>query len=92
MYVVPPFCVSEKISTLTAISLDYIVALFPLFLSAILYILVEKHDSGCFLLRLIWSPLIFIKFNALFILEEVWDIKGSIINAFATLMFYRSQK
>ena len=81
VYVLPPFCVSEKISTLTAISLDYTVALFPLFLSAVLYILVEKHDNGCFLLRLIWSP-----FHKCFVhFKRSWDIKGSIINAFATL-------
>ena len=81
VYILPPFCVSEKISTLTAISLNYTVALFPLFLSAVLYILVEKHDSECFLLRWIWSP-----FHECFVcFKRSWDIKGSIINAFATL-------
>jgi hypothetical protein len=81
VYVLPPFCVSEKISTLTAISLDYTVALLPLFFSAVLYLLVEKHDSGCFLLRWIWSP-----FHECFVrFKRSWDIKWSIINTFATL-------
>ena len=68
-------------STLTVIALDYIVALFPLFLSAVLYLLIEKHDDGCLLLRWMWSP--FHKYFVRF--RRSWDIKGSIVNAFATL-------
>ena len=81
VYVLPPFSVSDKVSTLTVIALDYIVALFPLFLSAVLYLVVEKHDDGCLLLRWIWSP-----FHERFVrFRRSWNIKGSIINAFATL-------
>jgi hypothetical protein len=45
VYVLPPFCISEKISTLTVISMDYTVALFPLFLSAVLYLLVALKST-----------------------------------------------
>ena len=81
VYVLPPFCVSHKMSTLTVIALDYLVALYPLLLSALIYLLIEKHDDGCLLLRWMWRP-----FHKCFVhFRRSWYIKGSTINAFATL-------
>lgn len=81
VYVVPPFCINNKMSILAVIALDYIVALYPLILAGIIYILIEIHDRGCWLLNVTWRP--FHKHLAHF--RKSWDIKGSIINAFATL-------
>ena len=81
IYVLPPFCISNKLSTLTVIALDYTVAIYPLVLSVLIYFLIELHDSGCLLLIWVWRP--FHKY--LYQFRRSWDIKGSIINAFATL-------
>ena len=46
VYAVPPFCISNTMSTLTAIA--YIVALYPLSLVAIIYLLkFTIEDFGC---------------------------------------------
>ena len=81
VYVVPPFCISNTMSTLTAIALDYTVALYPLVLSAVIYFLIEIHDSGCRVFLWLWRPF----HTCLVRFRKRWDIKGSIINAFATL-------
>lgn len=81
VYVLPPFCISRKFSTLTAIALDYTVAIYPLVLSVLIYLLIEMHDNGCLLLNWVWRP--FHKY--LYRFRRSWDIKGSILNAFATL-------
>ena len=81
VYVVPPFCISNTMSTLTVIALDYTVALYPLLLSAVIYMLIEIHDRGNVLLRWMWWPF----HICLARLRQSWDVKGSVINAFATL-------
>ena len=81
VYAVPPFCISATMPTLTAIALDYIVALYPLALVAIIYFLIEVHDRGFWLFNCLWRP--FQRLLARF--RKTWDIKGSTISAFATL-------
>ena len=81
VYVNPPFCISNSMSTLTVIALDYVVALYPLALAALIYALIESHDSGCMLLVWVWRPF----HTCLVRFRRSWDVKGSIINAFATL-------
>ena len=82
VYIVPPFCISNKMSILAIIALDYVVALCPLTLMAMIYLLIEIHDRGwCRLFNCLWRP-----FHKLLVcFRKTWDIKGSIINAFATL-------
>ena len=81
VYVVPPFCISAAMPTLTAIALDYIVALYPLSVVAVIYFLIEVHDRGCWLFNCLWRPFqkVLVRFR------KTWDIKGSTISAFATL-------
>ena len=79
-YVLPPFCISSKMSTLQAVSLDYIVALYPLAFTALIYVLIEVHDRGFRPLVVLWSPF----HRCLVRFRKVWHMKGSVINAFAT--------
>ena len=81
VYVIPPFCISNSMSTHTAIALDYTVALFPLVFLALIYFLITCHDSGCTILVCLWRPI----HKCLFHFRKSWDVKGSILNAFATL-------
>lgn len=84
VYIVPPFCISSSMSIFTVVSLDYIVALYPLILAISIYILIEIRDRGwcrpCIRFCFYWPLQRFIvRFR------NSWDIKGSLITAFATL-------
>ena len=45
-YVIPPACVSTAIKTIDVILFDYVVAVFPLFLTALLFMLIELYDRN----------------------------------------------
>ena len=77
--VLPEFCISEKMSTLQVVSLDYIVVLFPLKFTAVIYMLIEVHDRG---FKPLFIPCPFHK--CLFYLRRSWNIKGLLIKASAT--------
>ena len=53
---VPPFCVSEHISSLQMISLFYLPVFYSLLLSVITYMLIEMHAHNCRLLVWVWRP------------------------------------
>ena len=55
-YVIPPFCVSTKLSTMQALSLKYIEAFYPILLAVILYTCIQLHARGCRILVWLWSP------------------------------------
>ena len=42
-YVIPPFCVSSQLNMLQVLSLEYIVAFYPLFLIIVTYICIQLH-------------------------------------------------
>ena len=81
-----PFCLHPKMTTLQALTLDYAIAVFPLLLTVFTYLLVEMHDHNVRIVVWLWKP-----FHACFVhFRRRWNIKGSLINAFATflLLFY----
>lgn len=45
-YVYPPFCISENLSILSIITMEYIVAFYPLLLIMVGYVLIKLHDNG----------------------------------------------
>ena len=75
-----PFCLHPNMNILQIFALDYIIAAYPLFLITITYILVKLHDHDFNLIVWLWKPLrpCFIRF------KRHWDIKTSLIDAFAT--------
>ena len=46
-YLIPPFCVSDQISPLQVIALEYVVAFYPLLLTVIVYICIQLHARDC---------------------------------------------
>ena len=74
-----PFCLSAHLSTLQVTALDYLIGVYPLFLILVTYVLVKLHNNFRLVVQL-WKP-----FNRCFArLNRQWDIKGSLIGAFAT--------
>ena len=55
-YILPPFCVSSTMTAIQALSLEYIVAFYPLLLTVALYICIQLHARDCKPLIYLWKP------------------------------------
>ena len=77
-----PFCLQPGASTLQILSLDYLIAVYPLTLIVLTYILVTLHYYDNILVVWIWRPFrkCFIRFR------RKWDIQNSLVDAFATFL------
>lgn len=79
---VPPFCVSENISNIQALLLEYFTAFYPLILVLITFLAIELHAYNVRLFVWLWKP-----FNSCFAnFRRTWDIRYSIVNAFSTFL------
>ena len=78
--VIPPICL--PLNTLHIIALDYLVAVYPLFLLVCVYVLLTAHDRGCRLVVRLWRPFLWCTTR----LRQHWNIRHSIIDAFATFL------
>ena len=86
--VVPPFCVSSNIKTIYALALEYLVAVYPIFLILITYICIKLHDNNFRPVVLLWKP-----FHRYFVhFRRRWDSTASIINAFTTFLLLSFSK
>ena len=45
-YFIPAFCISSDMSTLYKLALEYIVAVYPLLLTLVIYVCIEMYDRG----------------------------------------------
>ena len=75
--VIPPICIN--LSTLQALSLDYAIAFYPLLLLIVTYLVIELHSRDFWPIVQLWRP-----FERC--CGSRWDIRNSIINAFATFL------
>ena len=74
------FCLNPSMNILEVFALDYAIAAYPLFLITVTYVLVKLHDHNFKLIVWLWKPFrrCFIRFR------RHWDVKTSLIDAFAT--------
>ena len=77
-----PFCLHPNATTLQVLSLDYIVAVYPLILIILTYILAILHYHNCRLVVWLWSP--FLRCCIRF--KRQWNIRNSLVDAFATFL------
>ena len=70
-----------KISTLHVLALDYLVGVYPLFLIILTYIAVTLHDRYPLVVK-IWRPV----YRVFMRIRQEWDIRGSLVQAFATFL------
>ena len=80
--VYPPFCLHPNASTLQTLSLDYITAAYPLVLIILTYTLVTLHYYNYRLVVWLWRP--FLRCCIRF--QRQWDIRNSLVDAFATFL------
>ena len=79
---IPPFCVAESIGNVYAAILEYVSALYPLFLVMLTFLIIELHAHNVRLIVWLYKP-----FHKCFVqFRRTWDIKRSIINAFSTFL------
>ncbi len=87
---IPPFCVSENLSNLQVLCMDYIVAFYPLLLTVVMYVCIQQHARGCRLLVCLWMPFgyclspVVSRFN--------WNPAASTIPIFASFLLLSSSK
>ena len=74
----PEICLD--VSTLTVIALDYAVAIYPLLLTVVSYILIELHARNFRLVVFLWRPFRYL-FSCFY---RNWESRASVIDAFAT--------
>ena len=84
--VVPPICL--PLNTMQMIALDYLVAVYPLFLLACFYVLLTAHDRGYRLVVRLWRPFLWCTAR----LRQRWNVRHSIIDAFATFLLLSYMK
>ena len=88
--VIPPFCLSENITTLHALAMQYLPAFYPLLLIIVTYILIELHDRNVRVLVWMWRP--FHRCLAPFRGRLRWNPKASIVSTFATFLMLAYNK
>ena len=82
----PDICLD--VSTLTVLALDYAVAIYPLLLTVIFYILIELHARNFRLVVILWRP-----FRRVFTLvRRNWDSRTTVIDAYATFFILSYNK
>ena len=82
------FCLSANLSSLEAIAMEYIVAVYVLLLTVICYVLIELHDRDCRLIVWIWRP--FRRCFARF--RQQWNVRSSLIGTFTTFFLLSYMK
>ena len=77
-----PFCLHSNASTLQVLSLDYIIAAYPLSLILLTYTLVRLHYHNCTLVVWLCRPFI----GCFARCRRQWNIQNSLVDAFATFL------
>ena len=62
--------------------MDYIIAVYPLVLIIITYILVKLHYYNCGLVVKLWKPFLYLFVRC----RRQWDVQNSLVDAFATFL------
>ncbi len=88
--IIPPFCVSENLSNLQVLCMDYIVAFYPLLLTLAMYICIQQHARGCRLLVCLWMPFGYCLSPLMRRLN--WNPVNSIVPIFASFLLLSSTK
>ena len=79
--IMPDICLD--VSTLQALALEYILALYPFLLILISYLAIKLYDRNIVCIVIIWKPLK----KVLTFFRKSWDIRTSVIDPFSTFFF-----
>ena len=77
-----PFCLQPNTNTIHVLAIDYIIAVYPLLLIALSYLLVVLYDQNRCMVFTIYKPFVSLCIK----LRKQWDIRNSLVDAFATFL------
>ena len=89
-FVIPPFCISDRLTNLHVLTMEYLVALFPLFLTALTYVIIQLHARDCRVLVYLWRP-----FSVCFtplVRRYQWNPTESLVHVFVTFLILSYSK
>ena len=81
-------CLSPNLKIMHAIAFRYLHALYPIILLVTALVLIELHARNCKPIVFLWKPLCFLCVR----LRRKWQIKTSVIDAFATVILLSYSK
>ena len=76
--VIPDICLN--VTTLQALALDYLLALYPFLLIILSYFIIVLYDRKCVFIVAVWKPF----HKMLTQLQTSWNVRTSVIDSFAT--------
>ena len=86
--IIPPLCISSSLKAIDTLFFDYIVALYPILMTMLVYALIELHDHNCRIVIVLSLPLQ--KLNHYF--HGRWNPKQSILSTLATFLLLSYSK
>ena len=91
-YLLPPFCLSNQMSPLHVVTLEYVVAFYPLLLTFIAYVCIQLHARGCRVIVCLCR--MFGKFLSTCGQRwgRQWDPLASLLNTFAAFLLLSYSK
>ena len=78
---IPPFCLPHQ-NVFSVIAITYAIAFYPLVVLAILYLVIELYSRDVKFLVWLWKPFLSCYVRC----RRHWDIRASVIDAFATFL------
>ena len=85
-FVIPPLCVSTTLKSIHVLLFDYIIAVFPIVLTVLIYVAIELHDRNCFIIVFLSSPL------RRLISHRNWNPKETILTKCVTFLLLSYSK
>ena len=89
-FLIPPFCISDRLTNLHVLTMEYLVALFPLFLTVLTYIVIQLHARDCRVLVYLWRP--FSVCFAPLVRRYQWNPFESLVHVFVTFLILSYSK
>ena len=85
-FVLPPFCLSDRMTGIHVHMLNFLTAVYPVLLMVTAYIAIELHARNCRCVHFVWKPfgICFSKF------QNRWSAGDSVIHTFATFIMLSS--
>ena len=83
-FIIPPLCISDRLTDLHVLTLEYLVALFPLFLTVLTYVVIQLHARDCKVLVYLWGP--FSVCFAPLARRYQWNPIESLVHVFVTFL------
>ena len=87
-YIIPHFCISSTMTTIQALSLEYIVAFYPLFLTVLFYVCIQLHARDCKPLVYLWK--LFQK--CCVCMSQKWSPSETLVHTFAAFLLLSYSK